>query len=231
MLIRIVSAFAVVALVTAASAQSAPEREPFLVATGEGHSHVPPDYAEFNAEVTSRAETFDAATKEHKERTAKATAFLRGMEKQGVTTGRSSFRLEKGRPTGDKKKGSTEYRAITTYALKASQLGALKDAIAAIAATRLFEVRTIRYGISDEGRAIDDARRAAVKDARRQAEVVAGAAGVQLGEIMEITDGTVQSLGSEGSVRLSVPNAQVATPVTISYRAAISIKWRIKPRP
>jgi uncharacterized protein YggE len=229
--IRIVFAIAVIALVTAASAQPDQDREAFLVATGEGHANVAPDFAEFSAEVTTRAETFDAATKEHKERTVKAAAFLRGLEKQGVTTGRSSFRLEKGRPTGEKKKGTSEYRAVTAYAVKAGQLGALNDAITAIAGTRLFEVRTIRYGIVDEGRAIDEARRAAVKDARRQADVVAGAAGVQLGEIMEITDGTVQSLGSEGSVRLSVPNAQVAAPVTISFRAAISIKWRIRPRP
>jgi hypothetical protein len=232
--VRIVAALAVAALATVASAQPPSQREAFLVATGEGYTHTPPDFAEFSAEVTSRGETLEEATKEHKERAAKAAAFLRGLEKHGVTVERSSFRVEKGRPTAaqkQKKGGSTEYRAVTTYALKASRLASLHETISAIATARLFEMRTIRYGINDEGRAIDDARRAAVKDALRQAEVVSGAAGVKLGEILEIADGTAQSLGAEGSVRLSVPNAQVAPPVTISFRAAISIKWRIMPRP
>ena len=44
----------------------------------------------------------------------------------------------------------------------------------------MFEVRTVRYGINDEQRAIDDARREAVKSARRQAEVYADAAGVNV---------------------------------------------------
>ena len=230
------AALAVAALVTAAaSAQPNQEREAFLVATGEGYAHIPPDFAEFGAEVTTRADTLDAATKDHRERTARASAFLRGMEKQGVTMGRSSFRIEQGRPTtpsaAQKKGRPNEYRAITIYALKASRVDSLNETVAAIAAANLFDVRTIRYGINDEGRAIDDARRAAVQDARRQAEVVAGAANVQLGEILEITDGTAQSLGNEGSIRLSVPNIQVAVPATISFRAAINIKWQIKPRP
>ncbi len=235
---RMMAALAVAALVTAAaSAQPGQEVKSFLVATGEGYAHIPPDFAEFSAEVISRAETLDAATKDHKDRAARATAFLRGMEKQGVTMGRSSFRIEQGRPTSppaaaaQKKGRPIEYRAITIYALKAGRLGSLNETVAAIAAANLFDVKTIRYGINDEGRAIDDARRAAVQDARRQAEVVAGAANVQLGEILEITDGTAQSLGNEGSIRLSVPNIQVAVPATISFRAAINIKWQISPRP
>ena len=83
----------------------------------------------------------------------------------------------------------------------------------------MFEVRTIRYGIKDEERAIDDARRAAVKNARRQAEVYADAAGVKLAEILEIFDGVAQNLGSEASLRAATPNVQVSPPATIPFRA------------
>ena len=50
-----------------------------------------------------------------------------------------------------------------------------------------------------------EARRAAVKNARRQAEVYADAAGVQLGEILEITEGTAGGLGSEAALRMPAP--------------------------
>ncbi len=91
--------------------------------------------------------------------------------------------------------------------------------VSSIAGAGLFEVRTIRYGIKDEERAIDDARRAAVKNARRQAEVYADAAGVKLGEILEIFDGVAQNLGSEAALRAATPNVQVSPPATIPFRA------------
>ena len=129
------------------------------------------------------------------------------------------------------KKQASDYRAITTFALKANQLASLNEVISSIAASGLFEVRTIRYGIKDEERAIDDARRAAVKNARRQAEVYADAAGVKLAEILEIFDGVGQNLGSEASLRAATPNVQVSPPATIPFRAGINIKWRIVSKP
>ena len=131
----------------------------------------------------------------------------------------------------EKKQAPPEYRAITTFSLKANQLAALNEVISAIAAAGVFEVRTIRYGIKDEERAIDDARRAAVRNARRQAEVYADAAGVKLAEILEIFDGVAQNLGSEASLRAATPNVQVSPPATIPFRAGINIKWRIVSRP
>ena len=66
-----------------------------------------------------------------------------------------------------------------------------------------------------------------MKNARRQAEVYADAAGVKLGEILEIFDGSAQNLGSEASLRLTAPNVQLSPPATIPFRAGITIKWRI----
>src|SRR5262245_32550855 len=68
--IKIMTTLALVALMTTASAQTSQEREAFLVAAGEGYAHVPPDFAEFSAEVSSRADSLEAATRDHTERTA-----------------------------------------------------------------------------------------------------------------------------------------------------------------
>ncbi len=216
--------------------QAPPPREPtaFISVAGEGQVNVAPDYAEFFADVSTRADSLDAATKQHTERAAKAVAALRALSKQGVNVERSTFRLEQNRPprtaTGPKQP-APDYRATTSFAIKADQLAALNEVVSAIAAAGLFEVRTIRYGIKDEQAAIDDARRAAVKNARRQAEVYADAAGIKLGEIMEIFDGVAQNLGSEAALRAATPNVQVAPPSTIPFRAGINIKWRIVPQP
>jgi uncharacterized protein len=232
---RIAAALMIAMTACTAYAQTPPTREPFITVAGEGHVNVAPEYAEFFADVTTRAESLEATTRQHTERAAKAAAILRGMAKQSVSVESSSFRLEQNRPAPQRaagpKQAPPEYRAITTFALKVNQLASLNEAISAIAAAGLFEVRTIRYGIKDEERAIDDARRTAVKNARRQAEVYADAAGVTLGEILEIFDGMAQNLGSEAALRSATPNVQVSPPATIPFRAGINIKWRIMSRP
>jgi uncharacterized protein len=225
---RIAAALIVTMMVGAAYAQTTPSRESFITVAGEGHVNVAPDFAEFFADVVTRGESLDAATRQHTERTTKANVVLRSLARLNVNVERSSFRLEHTRATrGADKKAAFDYRAITTFALKANQLASLNEVISTIAAANLFEVRTVRYGIKDEERAIDDARRAAVKDARRQAEVYADAAGVKLAEILEIFDGVAQNLGSEASLRAATPNVQVPPPATIPFRAGINIKWRI----
>jgi uncharacterized protein YggE len=231
---RIAVALILATMAGAAHAQTTPTRDAFIAVAGEGHVNVAPDYAEFFADVVTRGDSLEAATRLHTDRAAKATAALRALAKHNVNVERSSFRLEQVRSPvrpAEKKQTSPEYRATTTFSLKANQLAALNDVISTIAAAGLFEVRTIRYGIKDEERAIDDARRAAVKNARRQAEVYADAAGVKLAEILEIFDGVAQNLGSEASLRAATPNVQVAPPTTIPFRAGINIKWRIVSRP
>lgn len=230
---RIAAALVITTLAGAAYAQTAPTRDSFITVAGEGHVNVAPEFAEFFADVVTRGESLEAATKQHTDRAGRAAAVLRGMAKHGVSVERSSFRLEQNRlarPAGQKQ-AAFEYRAITSFALKANQLASLNDVVSSIAAAGLFEVRTIRYGIKDEERAIDDARRAAVKNARRQAEVYADAAGVKLAEILEIFDGLAQNLGSEASLRAATPNVQLSPPATIPFRAGINIKWRIVSKP
>jgi uncharacterized protein len=221
--------------VSAAHAQTAPPvRESFLAVAGEGRVNVAPDFAEFFAEVTTRGENLEAITRQHTERAGKAAAALRAMGKHAVSVENSSFRLEQSRPPArpaGQKQTPAEYRAITSFAIKVDRLDALNDAVSAIAGTGLFEVRTIRYGIKDEERAVDDARRAAVKNAKRQAEVYADAAGVDLGDIVEIYDGIAQNLGSEAALRAATPNVQLSPPNTIPFRASINMRWRISPKP
>jgi uncharacterized protein len=230
---RIAAALIATMIVGAAYAQTTPGRESFITVAGEGRVNVAPEFAEFFADVVTRGESLDAATKQHSERAAKAAAVLRGLAKYSVSVERSSFRLEQNRlpSRAGQKQAAFEYRAITTFALKADQLASLNQLVSSIAAAGLFEVRTIRYGVKDEERAIDDARRAAVKNARRQAEVYADAAGVKLAEILEIFDGLAQNLGSEASLRAATPNVQVSPPATIPFRAGINIKWRIVAKP
>ena len=82
----------------------------------------------------------------------------------------------------------------------------------------------------------DEARRAAVKDARRQAEVYAGAAGVALGRLLEIREGSAGPYFAnalvEGSMRAkpAAPlEAPIVPPATLRYTATVNLVWEIAP--
>ena len=124
-----------------------------------------------------------------------------------------------------------EYRAITTFALKANQLASLNDVISSIAAAGVFEVRTIRYGIKDEERAIDEraAQRSRMPAGRPRSMPMPPAS--SLPRFWKSSTAWRRISGSEASLRAATPNVQVSPPATIPFRAGINIKWRIVSKP
>jgi uncharacterized protein YggE len=85
--------------------------------------------------------------------------------------------------------------------------------------------------LRQEGDALNQARRAAVKDARDQAEAYTDAGGVKLMDILEIAYGEAVSLQGRGEFDLAVPRyVQIIPPATITFRASVKIVWRIAPR-
>ncbi|GGC57876.1 hypothetical protein GCM10010994_16080 [Chelatococcus reniformis] len=81
---------------------------------------------------------------------------------------------------------------------------------------------------------LNEARRAAVIDAREQADVYADAAGLRLVEITDIADGNARPPIS-GEADLPVAHEGVRTlailpPATLRFDASVQMRWRIAPR-
>jgi uncharacterized protein len=100
----------------------------------------------------------------------------------------------------------------------------------------LFE--TVSFGLNRQEEGGDEARRAAVRDARRQAEIYAGAAGVALGRLLEIRDGSVQPYAAEFRGEMAMrakPSAALEAPIvppaTLRYTASVSLVWEIADKP
>jgi uncharacterized protein YggE len=213
----------------AASAQPAFDRGPTITVRGDGRAEAPPDIARLSADVVTKGRTLDAATTAHKERAAKAAAALRALEKDGLTIVQSNFRLDQVRqPLPPGQRPETEYQAATSFELKTKKLDAIDAVITAIADTGLFEMRNVRFGLDEKSDALDIARRDAVADAKARAKVYAEAAGVQLGEILEITDSEPRLL-REMAAPMAARGMQVAPPENISVTATVTMTWRIRP--
>jgi len=214
-----------------APAQPAADRGPIITVRGDGRAEVPPEIARLSAEVMTKGRSLQAATDAHKTRASQAAAALKGMARDGVEIEQSMFRLDQVRqppaPQGAPRT-ETEYQAVTSFQIKITKLADIDLAVTAIASTGLFEIQNLRFALDDKSNALDIARRNAVADARNRAKVYAEAAGVQLGDIIEITDNEPRMFREVAAAPMAARSVQVAPPENITVTAGISMTWRIK---
>jgi uncharacterized protein YggE len=216
------------------AAQPMLSSEPSLTVHGQGRVQVPPDHANLTVEVVTRANSLDAATAAHRPRAQRAVNALRDMEKDGLKIERSVFRLNEvrkpPRPAPAQGRDETEFQAVTSFELKTTRLDKIDSTVTALAATGLFEVRNLRFGIEEKNPGMKAARKNAVDDARERAMTYAQAAGVRLGDIVRIDD--TESRGPRffavaAPVRRGV---QVIPPETLELTASVIMTWRISGR-
>ncbi len=234
MSLRLSTAFVALCLAsTTAAAQQNAMRLPTISVQGEGRVETAPDHAKLTAEVVTRGKTLEAATAAHRERATKAMGILRGMESDGLKTERSTFRLDQSRlpaPPGQKQP-EPEYEAVTSFSLKSDRVGSIDQLVTAIADSGLFEIQNLRFGIEENNPAVAAARRDAVADARERAKIYAEAAGVRLGEILEMSDHSPRVLREMAAPMAMKASVQVSPPEALSVTASINMTWRIVAAP
>jgi uncharacterized protein YggE len=207
-----------------------PQLEPTITVQGHGRVQAKPDHAHLTAEVATRGQTLEAATSQHTERAQRAAEALRRLQASGIEIERSTFRRDEDRrpaPGPQPRREETEFRAVTSFELKTTQLDKLDAAISEIAATGLFELRGLRFAINERNPGVDAARRAAVEDARRRAVTYAEAAGVKLGEIVRIEDTEPRFPREMAAAPMMRSSVAVTPPEALTVTANVTITWRI----
>jgi uncharacterized protein YggE len=214
-----------------AAAQLPAPREATITVVGQGRVQVAPDHAFLTVEVVTKARSLEAATASHRDRAQRAVNALRGMKGDGLEIEQSTFRLNEIRqpgPSANRDRTETEYQAVTAFELKTTQLDKVDSAVTGLAATGLFEVRNLRFGIEERNPGLNAARKSAVQDARERADTYAQAAGVQLGEILRMED-TEMRTPREFAVNAPMmrSSVQVVPPEALTLSASVTMTWRI----
>src|SRR3712207_4401124 len=95
--------------------------------------------------------------------------------------------------------------------------------------------QAVTFGLDRQEEGGDKAREAAVRDARRQAEVYAAAAGVSLGRLLEIRDGSAQPFERHEAMPMRMAKSAEAVPIVppaaIRYTASVQLVWEMAARP
>lgn len=227
---RILSSLATVALL--AGPALADDANGMITVTGEGQVAVVPDMATISLGVTVNGDTAKAALEANSAALAAVLERLTaaGIEAKDVQTSGLSlgpvYDYSSSSGGAQKVQGYNASNMVTVQVRSIEQVGPVLDASVTDGANML---NGITFGLLDPVPATDEARKKAVEDARRKAALYAGAAGVELGKIVSITEGgsfgaPVMMGGAAFAKADSVPVAAgemtVGASVTVTFAVA-----------
>ncbi|WP_282602716.1 SIMPL domain-containing protein [Paracoccus sp. PARArs4] len=160
-----------------------------LSVAGSGQARVAPDMAVITLGVTTQGDSADAAMSENSTRQNAVIEALTGAgiaDAQIQTSGlnlRPVMQYDEGQPPK-----VTGYEARNMVTIRATDLARLGQVLDAIVGAGANEINGIAFQRQDGDAGLDEARIAAVQDARRKAELLAEAAGAQLGPILSMRE-------------------------------------------
>jgi uncharacterized protein YggE len=228
-------ALAALALLLAAPAAVAGETEDVgevrsVTVTASGEVTAEPDQARITSGVTTEAATAAQALSRNSELMQKVIDGLKadGIEAKDIQT--TSFRVEPRytRPREGEAATIDGYRVtnqVEVLARNLDRLGAILDRLVSLGAN---ETAGLSFEVSQAETLRDEARKAAVANARRRAELYAAAAGAKVGEVLTIQEG-----GEPGPRPVTMARAMKAQPVPIergteTLDATVTVTWALK---
>lgn len=206
----------------------AEEMPRLITITAEGQVVAVPDMATITLGVTTEGETGAEALSANSERMALVLAELSesGIESRDVQTqglNLSPRWLHKNDGSQPEITGFVANNTVTVRVRDLAQLGSVLDSVVQQGANTF---QGLQFGLADDSALSDEARRAAVAEARARAELYAEAAGVELGDLVSLTENgsyrpQLRMMEAAAMARDSVPIAEgevtISATVTMVY--------------
>jgi hypothetical protein len=177
------------ALPMSAIAQTPPRT---LSVTGDAEASAVPDMATVNLGVAAEAPTAAEATDQASAAMTAILAELTALGIDAVDVQTSGLRLSPRYATTVL--GNTDYSTVTSYSaanelqIKVRDLSALGGLLSTVIGTGANTLNGVAFGLQDSASLLDEARLAAVAEAQRRAALYAGAAGLTLGDIVQLNE-------------------------------------------
>lgn len=209
---------------------AAQDLQPQIAVQGEGVVAAEPDMAIISMGVTREARTASAAMDGASAATADVLASVKaaGIEPRDVQTSSISLspnwdHTRSGPPVVN---GYVASNQLSVRVRDLAELGGLLDRVVGDGANTM---NGLSFAVAEPRPLEDEARTAAVKDARAKAELLAAAAGVTLGPVISIAE--AGSFAPPGAMmRTMADESAMAVPVAageIEYRISVSVVFGI----
>lgn len=204
---------------------------PTITVTGEGNIAAAPDLATIQIGVTT---TGDTAAEALAANTASMDAVMARLAEAGILAAdlQTSGLSVNPNWTGYDSSSSggpaiSGYTASNTLSVKVRAIDALGGVLDASVSDGANTLNGLVFGLNDPKPVLNEARKAAVADARARAELLAMAAGVKLGSIVSITEASYMP----GPIVMYEKSAlDAAVPVAggeVGYSASVTVVWQL----
>ena len=202
--------------------------QPRLDVTATGTADVSPDRAIVSAGVVQQGKTARGALLENA--TLMTSVFdeleAAGIAKSQITTSQLSLRPQYDRR--DRKAPKIEsYEVRNTVTVKSDDIEQVGPMLDALVRAGVNNINQVQFTIKDPKSAMEKAREDAIRDAREKAKVMAEAAGVKLGPLLSMTEGSGIPQPRSGGIAFASSRLEAATPIsagdqTLSVRVNLS---------
>ncbi|WP_194164592.1 SIMPL domain-containing protein [Microvirga thermotolerans] len=206
---------------------------------GSGEAQLKPDFARLFVAVETQGDTVGKVVEANRASSEEVLARLSalGVKKEDIRT--ENFQVFQTPPRVDgmgKEVKAPKFTANHRLRITTRDLDGVGRLAGEIMASPNMLFQSVSFGLDRQEEGGDEARRAAVRDARRQAELYAQAAGVTLGRLLEIRDGSAQPYEPPREMRAMAMKAggpaeeiPIVPPATLRYTSHVQMVWEIAP--
>jgi uncharacterized protein YggE len=209
----------------------APGFDKVITVVGEGTASVAPDIAMIRGGVTTQGKTAREASEANSKEMQAVLAALSeaGVAERDIKTTRLSIYPQ----TEANKNGKPRiigFQATNQVNVRLHDTAKIAGALDQMIAAGANEISGISFSVADPSKALDKARKDAVADARRKAEIYAQAAGVRLGRAVQIQEGSVAVPFQPRSMMMRADAQAASVPVSPgeeTLRVNVSISFEL----
>lgn len=210
-------------------------RRATLAVSGEGTASAAPDRATLTSGVVSEGKTAREALDANSAAVATMIAAIKAAGVEGRDVSTSGFSVQP-QYAPQKKDGDplriASYQVTNSVTVRLRDLAKLGDLLDQLVTNGANQINGIAFDLAEPGKLEDAARAEAVKDARHQAEIIAGAAGVRLVRVVSINSDAapqpmprMMMMAARAEKMDSVPVEAGETQV----RAGVTVVYEIEP--
>lgn len=223
------TALVVAAMLTASTAQAQTQMvDKVITVTGEATASVVPDVAMIRGGVTTQGKTArEASDSNAKDMTAVIDALkAAGIAERDIQTTRLSIYPQQD-PNKAGKARIIGFQATNQVNVKLRDINKIADALDRMINAGANEISGVSFSVSDPSKALDAARKEAVADAKRKAEIYATAAGVGLGRAVVIQEEGTPALFQPRPMAMRAAAAPPVSPGEETLRISVTIGYEL----
>jgi uncharacterized protein YggE len=212
----------------------AAKRQPSITVTGTGKVLQKPDMARVNVGVVTQSTTAAEALQRNTEAAERLMAALEkhGVAEKDIQTSNFGIAPEYDYTRSNQPPRLTGYRVTNQLRIAVRRIADLGELLDEVVSAGANQINGVTFEIADAESIQDSARRLAVRDARRKADLYAQEAGIRLGPVLEL----VETAGAVPMPQFGIAMAQESRAVPIAageltLRQDVRVTFAVGPKP